>query len=117
MSEETTIEQGPTMAELLDMVQALREDNAALKAAVDAERASSEATRNQLATARMMLANPAFVDAHALGSPGAGHDGGACSSSGEVYTKAEALAEYNKITDPKAKTAFRRQYSQLLGIE
>ena len=73
--------------------------------------------KGELDSAKAQLANPAFIDASRKGSAGAGSDGGVAGSQGsDPMTKAQALDEYNKITDPKARAEFRKANASVLGL-
>ncbi len=126
MNEVLTVETGPTDAETMaaveptleEMIGALKDENVMLQTMIASEIQDHNNTRGLLSQAKLMLANPAFVDARIVGSPGAGHDGGVCSGNGGGFTsKADALADYNRISDPKLKAAFRKQHARILGIE
>lgn len=90
---------------------------AASAVSIKAEQDANEATRAELATAKTALANPAFAAAAATGSkakdgatPAAVHEDGA------PATKAEAIAQYRKIEDPKARAEYRVQHKDILGL-
>lgn len=108
---------GADVNELLDLVGALKDENSALKGALDAARMEHDRTKGELSNAKAMLANPAFEDARRPGSPGPGHDGGAVGGmSGYDLTPAEARTAYATLTEPASKAAFRRQHWKALGI-
>ena len=86
-----------------------------VQAEIIAEKSAHEATKVELATAKAALANPAFAAAAARGDKTAVKEG--CSEAGkDIMTKAEALAEYRKITDPVAQACFRRDHRKELGL-
>ena len=100
------------------------ERDGALKAKADAETAlkakteAAAAIQAELDSAKARLANPAFVDAAAKGTKGPGSEGGAAGGvgDGEGKTKDQALAEYNALTDAKAKAEYRKANAAALGI-
>lgn len=87
-------------------------------AALDLEKSEHAKTKQELDGAKARLANPAFIDASAKGSAGAGAEGGvAGEGGGESIDSARAHAEYAKLTDAKAKQEFRRANWKALGIK
>jgi chromosome segregation ATPase len=97
-------------------VKAKSEADATLKARSD----ELAKVQGELDSAKAQLENPAFKDAQRAGSKGAGSDGGVAGqgAAGAVdgLTKAEALAGYNALTDPKAKAEYRKVHAKALGL-
>jgi septal ring factor EnvC (AmiA/AmiB activator) len=79
------------------------------KDAVDAHAKTSA----ELANAKEIMANPAFAKAAAVGStpPPVGGDAAVTKS------RAEWLADYNKLTSPKDREAFRKAHKAELGLK
>lgn len=97
---------------------AIVEVNAAAKKASDdlaAECVAHGATKQQLEKAQHALANPAFADAAVRGETKPTAEGGAAPANPPM-TLAQAMAEYNKITDAVARAQYRNEHKKELGI-
>lgn len=101
------------VAEGVKAVEAAKADGAK---ALEAEQSAHAATKAELVTAKAALANPAFAQAAIGGKAEATHEGGAAIASAKM-SKAEALVEYRKLTDDKAKADFRREHAEELGLK
>jgi len=88
-------------------IKTLTEQNAALVVERDALMADVEAKTKA-------LANPAFAAAAAAGDKAAVKEG--ASEAGVKMTRAEARAEYAKITDPMARSLYRIEHKEEMGL-
>lgn len=81
---------------------------------LEAEQAAHNATAEELAKTKAMLANPAFADAAATGSKAPVIFSAAPMQ--DKMTRDQAEAEYRNIEDSRERTAYRRKNWALLGI-
>lgn len=74
-----------------------------------------EKVKKDLEIAQKALTNPAFAAAAVKGSKEGVAEGG--SQAGTTLTYAEACAEYKKLTDPKAREAYRNAHAVELKLK
>lgn len=103
---------GETIAKLQDELAVARDTIAKGEAVMAAERDARAAAEKALAQANELLANPAHERAGATGDTA---PSGAVAAQ-TIKTRAELLAEYNKITSPKAREEFRNSHKAELGL-
>lgn len=84
------------------------------KAMVESLKAANEKMTAELEAAQKALANPAFAVAAVAGDKAAVKEGG--NEAVQELTYEQACAEYNKITDPVARKAYREKNGKTLRI-
>ncbi len=121
-------------AKLEGQIKELNEFKASAQSAIDAAKAEAEAkiaeqsdllkaeaeahklTVEKLSKAERALANPAFADAAKAGSK-APVEEGTQAADAPVKSKAQAVAEYNALSDSLARADYRKANWQVLGIK
>lgn len=121
-------------AKLESQIKELTDAKASAQAAIDAAKAEAEAklaeqndllakeveahrlTAEKLSKAEKALANPAFADAAKAGSQIPVEEGTQAADA-PAKTKAQAVAEYNALSDSWARADYRKANWQVLGIK
>jgi len=86
------------------------------EAELDSEKTAHAKAQQDLATANRVLEHPAFKAAQAKTASVSAPDGGDAADVRAFGSKEAALTAYNKLSDPKAKAAFRAQHKDILGL-
>jgi len=115
-AEKTVAESAALLAKTDEAVRAADLELKAEKAAHEATKAKLTETVSILDKAKAALANPAHMAAAVEGMKTATQEGGVPTTE-ESMTQEQALAQYDKIDDPKAREEFRVKHAAILGIK